>query len=294
MKRKKVVITERDLKILIFLWRWRYVTTSAISEKFFHGLHNTRGYIRLLKLKKRGYIQSVQLIINLGYAWTLTKKGYLQIKETLPELTDDNFLEQKPNQQHLASAVLIGEWLQKVPSGCALYSRQQLRMKKAELHPKWVPQCDFYTPDGYWYISSPTGSESIIAIGVELHRSPPSKYDRAKDFIEVHTKIKNMLWIVRGLHLAEAIHHKLNYRSDRSEDLHQFVLMDDIFKHNWASQIKVGAFTGLSIHKFIEQNRGNTPADARLTKISRCLVETRLSHPRSVTYKPKAKTRILD
>jgi len=54
----KLRITTRDRKILIFLWRWKYASTSLIHTAVFHKASLATCYNRLLKLKKEKYCTS--------------------------------------------------------------------------------------------------------------------------------------------------------------------------------------------------------------------------------------------
>ena len=63
MPRKKkilpnAVLSEDDIKLLHYLWKWKVATTLALSQRFYHHKNLRRAYERLRILEKAAFIQS--------------------------------------------------------------------------------------------------------------------------------------------------------------------------------------------------------------------------------------------
>ena len=53
-----VVLSEnREIPLLLFLWKWKVSTTAALIQKFFPNCKGKTAYNRILSLRKAGLIQ---------------------------------------------------------------------------------------------------------------------------------------------------------------------------------------------------------------------------------------------
>ena len=53
---KKVYLTPRDRKILVFLWRWKFASTMGLHARYFRKTRPMAAYNRLRKLERSGYL----------------------------------------------------------------------------------------------------------------------------------------------------------------------------------------------------------------------------------------------
>ena len=56
--KKRAVLSDFDLKLLEFLWKWKVSTTAALSARFYPHKNLRRAYNRLLVLEKADLIQT--------------------------------------------------------------------------------------------------------------------------------------------------------------------------------------------------------------------------------------------
>jgi len=88
-RKKKIVphavLSEDDLKLLRYLWKWKVSTTLALSQRFYSHKNLRRGYERLRTLERASFIQSHREIKGEKFIWTLSKKGFLTIEANLPD-----------------------------------------------------------------------------------------------------------------------------------------------------------------------------------------------------------------
>lgn len=277
MSRKlKLTPTERDLTIFHFLWRWKFVNTKTLAIKFFDELSPWTAYKRLYRLKKAGFITTQHIKMDRAYVWTLSQKGYNKIEELLPFLENPGFKGENPKHDFLVSSVHIGDWLFGAPEGCDLFCEQQLRRYPIDFYPGWVPRCDYYRPDGYWNIKTPSGN-STIALEVELSQKTNSRYEKVTTFFNFYQKVVGALWIVPNKPSAKRLLATLNEKSQRESSPHQFVLCNDILKANWDSVIYAGSHKGLTISEYLGKNGAKLVQNPSKMFSSKFLVDTRLT-----------------
>ena len=70
---------QRDLEILRDLWRYRYLTTRMIAEKWWPGCHLTRAQVRLRRLHDAGWVDRLRPRLNRGsheWIYHLARPGF--------------------------------------------------------------------------------------------------------------------------------------------------------------------------------------------------------------------------
>lgn len=134
-----VTLTERDLKILRYLWRWKVLSTAALTEKFFPERSPITAYTRLWHLQDGNYIRLIPLSDGKRFVWGLDQKGLASIKNQLPDLREIGFKSENVEHDHLVSAIHIGEWLTTTTSDDYFFSEQELRRFHLDQYPEWVP-----------------------------------------------------------------------------------------------------------------------------------------------------------
>jgi hypothetical protein len=277
--RKVCLTSERDIPILLFLWKWKLSTTAAIAARFFPETKIVSAYNRLNDLWHGGFVTFEHIKELNSQLWILTKKGFNQIQGLLlAELKDVGYLSENPYHDFIVSAVHLGEWLPKTPPGCEFFSEQELRRFDEDHYPDWVPQCKFsesdksyHRPDGYWHVQV---GEKKIAIALEVERSlqKPKRYKSIGNFYSSQTKIYSVLWVVTSLSQGRNISEKMQKQlKEGDDDFHNFVIINDFFKHGWNAKICVGRDTGQTISQVLY----HAPVDGRKNSTGLPQLDTR-------------------
>lgn len=245
--KKRAVLSDFDLSLLSFLWKWRVSTTAALSSRFYPHKNLRRAYNRLLVLEKAGIIQSRADIRGERFLWTLTREGYRRIRHTLPlELEEEGFESKALGHDLLCSAVLAGDWLlTKTPPDLIQVTEQQLWRLKDEDYP--VPLRTSHRSDGYWYYKT---CEKLIALEVQISRQKIKDYQRAGEFYERDERIETVLWLVDEISLSRAILKGVSGYG-KSTKKHNFVSFDNFFKNGYEARIEVGELEGISLHQLL-------------------------------------------
>ena len=75
MKQRIILTSNRDIPILLFLWRWKIATTKALHFRFFSKFSLKTAYHRLYLLRRGGFIQIRASLSGQNPVWCLTKKA---------------------------------------------------------------------------------------------------------------------------------------------------------------------------------------------------------------------------
>ncbi len=141
-------ITQRDFQILKFLWKWKVVSSQALTKKFFATSRPENGHLRLRQLEEVRYIESIR-IEKRDFAWQLDKRGYEFIRPYFSEDIHRGYKSHYPKHDFITTTFHLGEWLNKQPESSEIYTEQELRCNPDEFYPDWVPQSVVHRPDGY-------------------------------------------------------------------------------------------------------------------------------------------------
>lgn len=229
-----------DPEILLFLWRWKLVSASAIATRFFPHLTNSAANMRLERLKNQKLIYPFHLNTKEAKVlWALTSKGFQMAKEHLPELSEDGFRSEHPLHDFYVTAFHLGEWLRQSPESCDLFSEQELRRLSVDDYPSWVPKNTIHRPDGYWRVSLPEGL-GTMAVEVELKLKSATAYGVTAKFYRDQPNIFRVVWLVRTKAIAKSLRERLQKGSPDNIQIHTFVLLEDFVQHGWQASIQFG------------------------------------------------------
>lgn len=279
-KQVRAVLSDADVRLLSFLWKWKVSTTAAIAARLYSHKNLRRAYNRLLVLEKAGIIQSRADIRGERYLWTLTREGYRRMRHTLPaEVKEEGFESKALGHDLLCSAVLAGDWLllPKVPEDLVRVTEQQL----SRLHPKDIGLPEFkqsyYAPkehraDGYWYYRS---CKKLVALEVQISRQKIRDYQRVGEFYEENPLVETVLWVVDVISLSRAILSGLGGYG-KSTKKHNFVSFKNFFENGYEAKIEVGDLQGFSIHQVLSGNL-KEPIDLPEVRATKKLLDVRKS-----------------
>lgn len=233
------ITQERDKAILLALWKWKLLTTAAISVRFFPSRDPSRAYNRLLALKGHGLIDQRSDERGINHHWTLTKSGYASIRSSLSDLKEDGFRTENPEHDAIVTAFHLGDWLLNPPDQVRFFSEQQLRRLELREYPEWVPKTENHRTDGYWGIPN-NRSVTPIAIEVELARKSNREYEDIGYFYDEQEKVHRVLWVVLTKATADRIQANIDKAARRRARIHDFVILDDFRNQCWDALIFQG------------------------------------------------------
>ncbi len=233
-----------DRNILVFLWQWKLVSSTAIAARFFPGLTSSGANMRLEHLRKLKLIHPYYMnTTEAKVLWSLTVRGFKEAKLALPRLMEDGFRSEHPLHDFYVTAAHLGEWLVGAPADCAMFSEQQLRRYNPDHYPDWVPKTTLHRPDGYWKIQLPQG-RVIAALEVELNPKTESRYGVVAQFYKDQREISRVIWVVPSESIASAIRDALKSSSPLNIGMHTFILLGDFLSQGWQAPIIFGFEAG--------------------------------------------------
>ncbi len=236
-------ITDRDLQILRFLWKWKMVSTSAIALKFFPNAVVQTGYKRLMLLARAEYILFVQTNHYTGQGWTLTPKGYKVIRHLLGDLKVDGYKSEYQHHDRLVTALHLGDWLTFQPEYTQTFTEQQLRRIPIDLWDDWVPKSAVHRPDGYSLLFH-GDNKLLIAFEVELSLKSKNRYESLVAFYDVQRSVDVVIWLVNSRVTLNSMKRTFEQLNVREMQKHNFLLLSDFEKRGWRARFVSGKFIG--------------------------------------------------
>ncbi len=236
-----------DHNILVFLWRWKLVSSTGLAAKFFPTLTNHGVNWHLLGLQRHGLIYPYNLNSpEAKVLWGLTTKGFKKAKEHLPALVEDGFRSEHPLHDFYVTAFHLGDWVGQIPEKCDLFTEQELRRLAVDQYPDWVPKTTIHRPDGYSLVSLPEGL-AAIALEVELKMKTSSAYEVVAKFYRDQPEVYRVVWLVASTSNATTIRDRLQKGSQQNIEIHNFVLKDDFLAMGWQASVCFGSDAGKSV-----------------------------------------------
>jgi hypothetical protein len=285
---KPRILSNRECKILLFLWKWKVATTLTLRQELARETNFWNFYHTLRALMSDGYIE-----IRYGATstskkfalWHLTSHGFAYIKEELGELEDLNYASTSLFHDSYVVAFHYGNWIYRQPTNVDLFTEQEIKCVAKGHYPHWVPSTKVHRPDGYTRIKN-GNRNTVIAIEVELSSKTIERYEAVSDFYDDRKAITHVLWLVSSSSMVETIQHAMmSRRSKRIED-HLFVLLEDFEKNSWNAKIVSGGKSKLSVSELYHQLGANIPTN--------CLPTASHSDPVTTFLKPVQSPRGLE
>lgn len=249
-----ITLSDHDLKILLYVWKWKVVTTSVLYERF--GQEFECGpeaiFKKLKRLQKYLHLKVVPVTKPRGLAWGINDKGFTTIREFLPELKAAGFKSENPNHDlnALAAQTSIQNKVSDIIENYELYTEQELRRVHDGCHPSWVPKNFPHIPDGYWFFKS-ENEFCIVALETELSKKSTERYTETLIAYNHQDDINSVLWIVEEETLANFILKSSNYRNQDSKNKHHFVLLENLLKDGVDAECFAGTKAGHKLSEFL-------------------------------------------
>lgn len=252
-KKSQLQITDRDYKVLRFVWRWKCASTMTLAKKFFAQINPHSAYRRLQFLEAAGFIQSRIVTGRYFEVWTLKEKGFKYIQPKLGYLESNAFKTDHIEHDFLVTAFHLGEWLTHQPDYTQTYTERQLTCYPAEHWPAWVPKSKLHRPDGF-SIQVRESSQFVAAFEVELSLKTSQRYESVATYYDGEAAISAVIWLVSSktdINRLQEIFKKLHVR-DLSK--HNFILRNDFLNSGWSSIIHDGNFKGQRLLNIFNRN----------------------------------------
>ncbi len=284
MSRNVILSESREVPLLLFLWKWKVLSTAALTLKFFQGCSGKTAYNRLLSLRHAGLIQIRSDGPGQKFVCALHRKGFDAISEYLPPLKEKGFKSEQIGHDLVVSAFQLGDWLLDKPEGATLFSEQQLRRIYPDMYPDWVPRSEIHRPDGY--TRTLIGDHlATIAIEVELSAKRDADYLKVAEFYSYYQTIARVLWLVPRRSMALSIQERVNKSHNAITSPHNFVLLEEFQKLGWHAGILLGQDQGKSVMSFLAGKLPEKPPILSGAVPSLALLDTRKSPHTSSVYR---------
>ncbi len=229
-------LTDRDSRILKYLWRWKLASTASVHEaiNITSTLYST--YKILDKLERSGFITSQFDWQGQFYVWLLTSKGFSVIKQNLEDLIEDGFLSENHNHDRLVQAFHLGEWATFPNPYVLFWTEQEMRRFDLADYPDWVPKSKEHRPDGYTRIIGDK-KPCTLAFEVELSTKRMSKYETTMQFYKHTRQVDRVYWLVSDAYTKEQILKAKACVNDESFNYHVFIDLEDFKQNGWDAVI---------------------------------------------------------
>lgn len=238
-------ITDRDIQILNYLWKWKVLSSQAIAKKFFAQAKPENAHYRLRRLEEVGFIESVE-VEKKCYAWQLDKRGYNLIRSMMSEDIHHGFRTEYSHHDYLATAFHLGEGLTQELDAEVIYSEQELRCNPDEFYPEWIPQSTLHRPDGYTRVMQGE-QQALFAFEVELSLKAKNRSENLVYFYERNPTINHVLWLMGTRGMLRSIERIFERYNASRFSKHNFILLEDFLKTGWNTPIRQGNLAGKTL-----------------------------------------------
>ena len=236
-----------EQQVLLSLWRWKLLSTAAITEMHYRHLSPATAYFNLMEMCKKHFICAVPFPGKASdFLWSLSPKGFGALREVLDSLREDGYKSETLRHDALVTAIHIGEWLKGTPDGCDLFSEQELRRKYFEHYPEWVPNMDIHRADGYW-LTKIGDRSAVLALEVELTRKRRYSYRGIGGFYSHRKNVFRVIWVVSTMGLARHIQNEIKAVHPVGYLCHDFILLKDFLVNGWYARFVIGRENGLPL-----------------------------------------------
>ena len=221
-------------EILKSLWRWKLLTTAALSAMFFRDLKPHPAYPRLHYLRKKKLIAPVTNPFGQRFLWALTRTGFESIKPDLPPLREEKFRSQNQERDHLVTAILLGDSVLSQSPAESWFTDQELRSYEPKLFPVWVPRSDKHRADGYWKIGN-GALQKIFGLEVDPSCNLNADYQSISAYYRLQDGVDGVNWFCGSIAKAEIIHRLVRDADESSQAKHCFFTVADFYRAGWGA-----------------------------------------------------------
>jgi DNA-binding PadR family transcriptional regulator len=233
--------SDREWQLVEFLFKHRIATFETIRTKFYPDIHPKNCYNRLRNLEDSKYLETRMVPKIDRKLYILGEYGYLRVRDHLGiELKGARIAPDGLFHDHLASAVLLGDWYLIQPDKTKILTEQELLTYPKSFLPTWMHGENSHRSDGYWIFEKE--QESIyVALEVETSEKTFSRYQEICSFHDSTSNVRAVIWIVKSEGTANRIlraSHSISLGIKR--EIHKFIHVEDLWSNLWQANFMVG------------------------------------------------------
>lgn len=233
---KRRVFTERDGRILHFLWKWKLASTGTIHEAVGRPLSAYSTYKTLERLAKYKFIKTDETFEQNFLSWVLTDRGFEAIRPSLGSLCEEGYNSENHWHDRNVVAFHLGEWATHQLPIVTHFTEQEMRRRAVDYYPSWVPNTKEHRPDGYTKIS--TGNkEWVLAFEAEIWPKALSIYERTLKFYQIIKQIDRVYWLVGEPLVKSQILRARDCIRETSQNFHLFIDQKKYLEDGWDAPI---------------------------------------------------------
>ncbi|MBX3039552.1 MAG: hypothetical protein KF789_02440 [Bdellovibrionaceae bacterium] len=229
-------MSDRDRKILHFLWKWKLASTASIHEAVCRPQTPYSTYKALERLAKNKFIQTEDTFEQNFSSWVLTDRGFESIRRSLGDLAEEGYKSENHWHDRNIVAFQLGEWATHQLPIVSFFTEQEMRRRSVECYPHWVPKTKDHRPDGYTRIKTDEG-DLVLAMEVELWLKALSVYETTLKFYQLMRGVHRVYWLAGSESVKEQILRARDCIKEKTENLHVFVDIDDYIRDGWEAKV---------------------------------------------------------
>jgi hypothetical protein len=239
LKKQKIEITSRDTALFHLLWRWKFLSTAAISAKFFPGGKGDTAYRRLRLLQSAGCLKPTFDESFERFYWQLNLKARDLAQAQLPPMPKIDLRSKNIALDALTTALHLGDWLSEIPKDSEVITARELESLPEDSRPSWVPSTGFHCPKGYWRTVN-KGKPITVALEVELSVKRKRDYSTRAHFYQWEKSVHRSVWLVANLNAAKRIQSFLKGFCEDSYLFHNFLTLKEFQTNRWLGSFCLG------------------------------------------------------
>ena len=214
------------------------MTTLGLIKSCYKANNLDHLHKRLLGLEKAGYITRKFVGDEEIQGWILTKKGFKEIIEELPNLKAESYKPTHGFHDLYATAFHLGDWFRQTPKNAQLITERELRCLDKRNLPKEVPISQNHIPDGITIIDN-GDKKVIVGFELELNSKLIYRYEPIAGYYGSQ-RFENVFWCVENPRLAQNIIDAARREIGDGFKIHNFILFNEFIKLSWDAKIVAG------------------------------------------------------
>jgi hypothetical protein len=254
LTKSKIVISQREVELLFFLWRHRVATFQTLAQLFYPTTGNETVYNRLRRIREGDFIQTGFNERNGKTVWCLGERGYRFLESVrLPELKSKGYRPNSCYHDLYAMAALLGDWYKAIPDGVDVVTEQELLTTELSCVPPKIQEAFKHRPDGLW-VKTRSNEPSAIALEMETTGKSEARYDEICSFYGSFNFIETVVWIVPDRALAKKIQKSALACAMPKDGSHIFILLEDFESKLWAAKFLNSSMSEKSLSEFLSSS----------------------------------------
>lgn len=230
------LFTDRDSKILHFLWKWKVASTATVHEAVGRPLTPYSTYKTLERLARQKYITTGEAVEQNFKSWTLTDRGFSAIRPSLGELCEEGFGSEHLWHDRNVLALQLGEWVTHQLPIVTHFTEQEMRRRAVENYPNWLPASKTHRPDGYTRIESEK-KDWLLAFEAEIWPKALGTYEATLRFYQMMKQIDRVYWLIGDRRVKDLILRARTCVGENSQNFHLFIDMEEYISAGWNATV---------------------------------------------------------